>query len=172
MTLKDYRMTRVTFGVSSSSFIANMCVKQNTFNFTLKYPLASRVVNESFYINDSLTGADSVEGAIEVHTQLQDLFDEAGFLLRKWNSSEPIVLEHIKPELRDSKSILTMPDPSEYTKTGIEWNAGMDHLGLTIADLPCIDNLTKCALVSDIAKTFGILGWYSPCIIKAKILLQ
>ena len=25
---------------------------------------------------------------------------------------------------------------------------------------------------SDIAKTFNILGWYSPCIIKAKILLQ
>ena len=25
--LKDFRMTRVTFGVSSSSFLANMCVK-------------------------------------------------------------------------------------------------------------------------------------------------
>ena len=34
--VKDYRMTRVTFGVSASSFIANMCVKQNALmNFPL-----------------------------------------------------------------------------------------------------------------------------------------
>ena len=35
--LKDYRMTRVTFGVSSSSFIANICVKRNATDFIQKY---------------------------------------------------------------------------------------------------------------------------------------
>ena len=62
--LKDYHMTRGTFGVSLSSIIANMCGKQNTFDFILKYPLASRMVNKSFYIDDGLAGADSVERAI------------------------------------------------------------------------------------------------------------
>ena len=76
-----------------------MCVKQNAFDFTLKYLLSSRMVNESFYVDDCLTGADSIEGVMEVHNQLQDLFDKAGFLLRKWNSSEPVVLDHIKPEI-------------------------------------------------------------------------
>ena len=33
-------------------------------------------------------------------------------------------------------------------------------------------NMTKCTLVSDIAKTYASLGWFSPSIIKAKILLQ
>ena len=32
--------------------------------------------------------------------------------------------------------------------------------------------VTKRALVSDLGKTFDALGWYSPTIIKAKILLQ
>ena len=32
--------------------------------------------------------------------------------------------------------------------------------------------MTKRLLVSDVAKTFDVLGWYSPTIIKAKILLQ
>ena len=32
--------------------------------------------------------------------------------------------------------------------------------------------MTKHALVSDIAKTFDVLGWFSSSIIKAKILLQ
>jgi len=48
----------------------------------------------------------------------------------------------------------------------------MDHFRLTIAKLPPLDNITKRMLVSDIAKTFDVLGWFSPTIIKVKILLQ
>ena len=58
--LKDYRMTRLTFGVSASSFIANMSVRRNAADFASKYPLAKKVVDESFYVDDGLTGADTV----------------------------------------------------------------------------------------------------------------
>ena len=46
--LKDFRMTRVTFGVSSLSFIANMCVKQNALHYASEFPLASEAVHKSF----------------------------------------------------------------------------------------------------------------------------
>ena len=85
--LKDYRMTRVTFGVSSSAFIANMCIKQNAIDHVSQFPQAAEAVHSSFYVDDGLTGADSVEQAIELHNQLQMLFDAGGFLLRKWNST-------------------------------------------------------------------------------------
>ena len=78
--LQDYRMTRVTFGVSASSFAANMSVKQNALDFTLQYPLATKIVEDSFYVDDTLTGADSVKEAVERQTQLQGLFSQAGFL--------------------------------------------------------------------------------------------
>ena len=94
-------------------------------------------------------------------------------LLRKWNSSDPNVLNHIEPEYRDTQSTHHIPTPDEYTKTlGIEWNANLDHFRLTVAFLQETDNMTKRALVSDIAKTFDVLGWFSPSTIKAKILLQ
>ena len=111
--LKDNRVTRVTFGVSVSSFIANMCVKQNAINHASKYPFAKKVVGESFYVNDGLTQADTVDEAVELHNQLQSLFNEGGFLLHKWNSSDPVVLQHIKPELRDLKPVHPMPDSLE-----------------------------------------------------------
>lgn len=109
--LKDFRMTRVTFGVSASSFVANMCVKQNAQDFTLEFPLAAKTVDDAFYVDDGVTGADSVEGAVELHHQLQSLFSKAGFLLRKWNSNEPTVFQHIDPMLRDSQSVRTISDP-------------------------------------------------------------
>ena len=84
------------------------------------------------------------------------------------------MLQQIPSELSDSHSMCVIQATNEYTKTlGIEWNPFSDHFRLTIADLPPpLQNLTKRALVSDIAKTFDVLGWFSPTIIKMKILLQ
>ena len=136
-------MTRVTFGISASSYAANMAVRQNAADFALDYPLAARAVDQSFYVDDGLTGADSVKEAITLQQQLQQLFDRGGFLLRKWNSSDVAVLEHIPNELKDVNSLCAIPDPSEYTKTlGIQWNEVMDHFRLTIAELP---GVRRCA---------------------------
>ena len=92
--LRDFRMTRVTFGVSASSFIQNMCVKQNSIDHAAEYPLAANAVSESFYVDDGLIGADTVETAICLQQELQSLFSRAGFCLRKWNSSDSTVLQY------------------------------------------------------------------------------
>ncbi len=76
--LVDYRMTRLTFGVSASSFAANMSVKQNA----TKYPLTARVIEESIYVDDCITGADIVEGAIQLQGELQNLFNEQNSYFR------------------------------------------------------------------------------------------
>ena len=141
-------------------------VKQNALDFATEFPEAVKVVDKSFYVDDCLTGADSIAEAIKLQTQLHSLFSKGGFLLAK-------MLEHIPPDLKDAPAIQSLPEPEEYTKTpGIEWNSNMDHFRLTIAKLPPLDNITKRMLVSDVAKTFDILGWFSPTTIKVKILLQ
>ena len=171
--LQDYRMTRVTFGVSASSFAANMSLKQNALDFAIEYPQAKKAVEESFYVDDGLTGADSIQDAIKLQQQLQALFTKGGFLLRKWNSSELAVMKLIPDDLKDVNPTHQLPDTDHYTKTlGMEWNAKQDHFRLTVAELPPTTNITKRSLVSDIAKTYDVLGWFSPTIIKVKILLQ
>ena len=137
--LRDYRMTRVTFVVSASSFAANMSVKQNAFDLTLEYPQAAVAVEKSFYVDDGLTGANSIEEAVELQKQLQDLFSRGGFLLRKWNSNQPAVSQHIPSELKDTHPTQALPSPDEYTKTlGIE--VEHDHRPLSSHDhrsAPC-----------------------------------
>lgn len=168
--LHDYCMTRVTFGVAASSYAANMAIKQNAADFSLEFPAAAKAVYESFYVDDGLTGADSIEEVMSLQRQLQELFARGGFILRKWNCSNPAVMELIPDEIKDPRHLCTLPDDGGYTKTlGIEWNTVMDHFHLKIAELPHVDNITK---VSDIAKTFDVLGWFSPYTIKMKILFQ
>ena len=165
-------MTRVTFGVSSS-FAANMALKKNAIDIATEFPSAAEVVDKSFYVDDCLTGANSIPEATSLQVELNSLFSKGEFPLRKWNSSELEVLRKIPPELKDTSATQSLPSVDEYTKTlGIEWNTGMDHFRITIANLPPLDNITKRVLVSDIAKIYEILGFFSPAVVKVKILLQ
>ena len=52
-------MTRITVGVSASSFITNVYVKQNAIDFESQYPQATKQVETSFYVDDYLGGAES-----------------------------------------------------------------------------------------------------------------
>lgn len=126
-------MTRITFRVSSSSFIANMCVKQNATDFGSQYPRAAKQVETSFYVDDYLGGGDSPQEAVKLQGEMHSLFQKGVFLLRKWSSSDPSVLESIPIDLRDSRATVILSDPEQYTKTlGIEWNASSDHFRVPI----------------------------------------
>ena len=81
--LKDYRKTRLMFVVSASSFTANMEVRTNAIQNQRTHPRAALAVEKSFYVDDGLMGADSVSKAINLQRELQQLFDEGGFFLRK-----------------------------------------------------------------------------------------
>ncbi len=112
-----------------------------------EYPQATQAVKNSFYVDDGLTGADSVDQAIQLQGELQESFMKGGFLLRKW---DPTVLENVTPEFKDAQPSQMMPSSEQYTKTlGIEWNASKDHFRLTISQL---ETITKRGLVSDMAK--------------------
>ena len=121
-------------------------------HYALDFPKAAAAV-DSFYVEDCLSGAYSKGEAIDLHQRLVDLFVKGNFLLRKWNCSDPEVMQHIKPEYQDTQLTHHISVPDEYTKTlGIEWSAYLDQFRLTVASLQETDNMTKGALVSDIAK--------------------
>ena len=83
------------------------------------------------------------------------------------------MIDHISPELLENANVHSISDINTYTKTlGLQWNTMTDTFQLTIPDLSSSQPITKRVLVSSIAKVFDVLGWFSPTIIKMKILLQ
>lgn len=172
--IHDYRMTRITFGVSASSFIANMCVKENALIHSHQFPLAAKAVNESFYVDDGLTGTNDELTAVKLQKEMDELFKLGGFTLHKWNSNSQIVLNNIPPEMRDNNNAHQISDIRESTKTlGLEWRTRSDCFHLTISDSPFSSGVhTKRTMVSDVARVFDVLGWFSPAVISVKILLQ
>ena len=166
--LIDYRMKRLTFGVSASSFAANMAVRQNALDNMESHPQAAQAVLDAFYVDDGLMGDYSIEKAVSLQRQLQELFELGEFVLRKWKSNEPAVLAHIPSHLRDSENSQEIKSNDFVKVLGVEWNASLDSFRPTISSFKPVKVLTKRALVSDIARLFDILGWCSPTIIKPK----
>ncbi len=145
-TLCDYRMARVTFGVSASSFAVNMSLLLNANELAHEFPLAAKAVLDLFYVNDGLTGTDSIPEALALRVELQELFARGQFLLRKWRSNSLEVLNHLTPDLKESPVSDTLALSEEYSKTlGLEWNSQLDMFRITVSDLPSLERLTKRA---------------------------
>ncbi len=53
-------MARLTFGVTSSPFLATQVLRQVATDHQSEYPAASTVVLEDLYVDDSLTGAELI----------------------------------------------------------------------------------------------------------------
>ena len=137
-------MTTLTFGVCASSFAAIMAMRQNAIDHVESHPRAAQVILDSFYVDNSLTGADSIQEAIELREEIQELFDQGGFNLRKWKTNEKRVLDHIPSQLRDSQTKQEFTYDREFTKVlGVEWNAAVDSFRPVITSLPVRETLTK-----------------------------
>ena len=171
--VKDYRMTRVTFGVSASPFAATKVLQQIVTDFGVNFPDAACVVLDSFYVDDCIAGADSIQEATSLQQQLQLLLQKGGFTLRKWRSNSPEVLKVIPTHLQEESSVQEMLSPRDFRKTlGIHWDSSEDNFYVATATLKPTGGLTERSLVSDIARTFNVLGWFAPSTVCMKILMQ
>ena len=137
-----------------------------------KYPEAAAMVKKSFYVDDCLTGANTPEEALQKLQNLCSLIAEGQMVIRKWRSNSTQVLQQIPEKLRET-SELTLCDPAGSLKTlGVHWSTETDSFFVATPELTKEGPVTKRIISSACAKTFDILGWYSPALIQAKSLLQ
>ena len=116
-------------------------------------------------------GANLIPEATELQ-ELQDMFKQGGFLLRKWKSNVPAVLSHLTHELLDQWPSQDLP-ANNFTKVlGVEWSGDSDSFRQTPNIIPSAGKLSKRELASNIVQVYDILAWFLPTVIKVKVLLQ
>ena len=169
-----YCMSRVTFGVTCSPFLAVKTLQQTATDFGKDYPAAQMHLNQSFYVDDLLGGADSIEEAKALYKQLAAILLKGGFTLRKYRSSSQDVLDIIPEDLKETLPTKEMVDKhsESYPKAlGVIWNSVDDTMSTDVTYLG-EDVWSKRDIVSDTFKTFDVMGWLTPAILPMKILIQ
>ena len=92
---------------------------------------------------------------------------------RKWRSSDSSVVENVASNMREDEGHQIIAPPAECRKAlGLYWVTKKDTLHVSTPTLRPDDKPTKRKIASDVAKTFDLLGWFAPCTIVVKILLQ
>ncbi|XP_055381380.1 uncharacterized protein LOC129611975 [Condylostylus longicornis] len=169
----DYKLTTVTFGTKSAPFLATRVLQQLATDERIRYPLASQATLESFYVDDLLSGADSLEEALQLQKQLINMMASGGFSLRKWSSNAAPLLRAVPKEHREIEWPLQIEDAETVKTLGVQWDPANDYFSYRITKLENgASKWTKRSVLSEVSKLFDPLGWLAPCIILARIMIQ
>ena len=115
-----------------------------------------------------------MEKAVELFSSLRSILQRGGFNLSKWRSSSLTVLQSIPQDLQEKlpvKDVTTLQSSSHPKALGLEWDSRQDCMSPSI-NVSHSYRTTKRGIISDVSKTFDILGWISPAVLSMKLLYQ
>lgn len=134
-----------------------------------KYPNASKVILNCFYVDDLLTGTFSVKDAIQLKNEIIEILNEYGFPLRNFYSNKPEVLHDCAQGQLEQYDIT---DDKTCKTLGLFWKPKSDILAYSV-NLDSHDSTnTKRQILSIIAKVFDPLQLISPTLLKMKLIIQ
>lgn len=172
LPLQEYELRTITYGVSSSPYLSIRTLHQLATDYDAEYPRAAEVLRSQIFVDDIATGAPSVEEAIELKTQLIQLLSCAQLELRKWSSNSEPFLETLPVDHCQTPKIFSEEsDKSTLKILGVQWDPTGDIFTYSHSKIADAE-FTKRAILSHVARIFDPLGWLTPFILKAKLLLQ
>ncbi|XP_060665394.1 uncharacterized protein LOC132797656 [Drosophila nasuta] len=169
--LQIFKLDTVTYGTKAASFLSVRAMHQLAHDEAVSFPVGSVALKNEFYVDDFISGGDSVA---EVKVKLQEtaaILARANFKLRKWCSSHAEVLSEIVDD--EKESYMRFSVGSEITKTlGLAWDPSSDRLLFSLSFLEAGSKPCRWSVLATIARFYDPLGLLGPVMTKSKIFLQ
>lgn len=81
--IQIYRLKTITYGVVTASFLATGCLQRLAEEEYNRYPAACCAIRQNFYMDDLLSGANTIENALKLRDDTITVLSSAGFEIRK-----------------------------------------------------------------------------------------
>lgn len=167
--LKCYEINCVTFGLTPSPFLSMRTVQKLIEDHGHKFPRGAAILAKWRFVDDLVFGGKSIFLVKADMLEVIELLKLAGFLVRKWTSSHPEILDDFPVEHLEC-SVLDDEENCRFSILGMTWVANQDSFTYEIRDFPPPPR--KRDLLSQIASVFDPLGILAPVVVSAKILMQ
>ncbi|EFA13236.1 hypothetical protein TcasGA2_TC006932 [Tribolium castaneum] len=92
--MKTYELTTVTYGTSVAAFLVIRCLYQVALDLKSDDPELTKIIENDFYVDHLMTGAQSLEGAMELKDRLCKAVNQVVFSLTKWRTN----IDHVPEE--------------------------------------------------------------------------
>ena len=99
-------MTRVTFGVVSSPFLAIGAIQEHVKRCKETFTVASSESLRNTYVDDLASGRDNVQETLKLQQTATELMQKAAFNLTKWSSNSSELMDSI-PERAEQQLVLS-----------------------------------------------------------------
>lgn len=170
--LKCYRINRVVFGFTSAPFLAIRCLLQIANENTKRFPMASQIIKNDFFVDDLLTGADTKHEILKIQNEVSKILSDSGFPLRKWLCNDFEILNNFQVSNDLEVGILKISEGEANKTLGIYWNSNSDLIQYSISNFSTHKPITKRLVLSKICQIYDPLGLLQPVIIVAKLFMQ
>ncbi|XP_018367479.1 PREDICTED: uncharacterized protein LOC108763994 [Trachymyrmex cornetzi] len=167
--VKAYELVTLTYGTSSASYLATRCLKWLADHYADEFPAGSACVERDFYVDDMLTGADTVEEALAIRDQTIEVLRAGAFELSKWASNCSDLLTDVE---KQTHVPVTINKGTESSILGVHWDQLQDTLHFSYKPDADRSTISKRVILSEVSKLFDPLGFWGPVIVSAKLILQ
>lgn len=163
----EYELTTLPFGLKCSPFLAQRVILELFKIHGHKYPRALQCLQD-IYVDNIISGANSVEDGLILYTELVNLFACGGFVLHKFSSNSSDVLSKIPDERVEQP--LSLDDTATIKVLGLQWNPVSDSLCYKVDISEPV--FSKRGILSLVSRIFDVNGYLSPITFWIKCLLQ
>lgn len=111
-----FELNTVTYGTTPAPYLSIRVLQKLAEDYSVLFPIESRILTRDSYVDDIISGSDSLDDAISIQKSLCKMLSNGGFNLRKWITNSPELLEHIPDECRE-KSVSLDFDRDNVVKT-------------------------------------------------------
>lgn len=84
--IETFQLNTLTFGVSSSSFLAIRTIQKLADDERHNHPIAAKILKAHLYVDDLLTSAETIGGARAIRGEITALLAKGGFTIRQWTN--------------------------------------------------------------------------------------
>ncbi|XP_076660974.1 uncharacterized protein LOC143364585 [Halictus rubicundus] len=168
--IETYQLNTLTFGVSSSPFLAIRTVHQLADDERESYARAAKILKSHLYVDDLLSGADTIDEARAIRREVTGALSRGGFSIRQWASNNRDILDDLTDNELRANFIVNI-DRSLKT-LGISWKTNTDEICYTTCTDAVGSKATKRSILSEIARIFDPLGLLGPVVLHAKKIMQ
>ncbi|XP_015123797.1 uncharacterized protein LOC107045903 [Diachasma alloeum] len=168
--LRTFQLNTVTFGTPAAPFLAVRTIQRLARDEAHDFPRASKLLFRDFYVDDFISGADSLDELLTIRDEMIALLSRGGFIIRQWSSNHRSALNTFDKKFFDLDCLIKN-DPVQKT-LGIIWDAQNDLLRYTLNQVDTNVAATKRKLLSELSKIFDPLGLLGPVTLFAKVLIQ
>lgn len=157
-----YQLNTVTYGHACAPHCAIRTLIQCARDHAHQFAIGANIVENCFYVDDLITGADSIKEIQQIREEVTSLLKLGGFNITKWKGNG------------DAADNLELKDPEVKSVLGLYWDIKADKFKFKI-NINTMDQdtiWTKRKVLSRIGKLYDPNGFLGPIIINGKIIIQ